>query len=58
MAKGWAFYLTATDRPYNCVGCWRVFQSKKDANRYLNPHWCAENGVELRRVEIVEVKAK
>lgn len=56
--KGWAFYLKETGRPFNCVGCWRVFERRYDANRYLDPKWCAANGVELRRVEIVERKAK
>lgn len=56
--KGWAFYLKSSGRPFNCVGCWRVFERRYDANRYLAPQWCKANGVELRRVELKEVNGK
>lgn len=58
MAKGWAFYKIGSKQPIHSVIAWRVFQTKALAYQHLERGWCRLNGVELRRVEIVEVNGK
>lgn len=54
--KGWAFYKLGATRPLHSVNSWRVFQTKELAYQHLAKAWCKLNGVELRRVELKEVK--
>lgn len=58
MPKGWAFYKIGATRPLHSVNSWRVFQTKALAYDHLSKTWCAMNGVELRRVGIVERGSK
>ncbi len=38
--------------PFNCVGSWRLFHAKRDADRYYHPAWRKQNGLTLRHVEV------
>lgn len=49
--RGWMLFC-ADGTPLNCVGSWRVFRKKAEADRYYRPEWRNDYKVELRRVRV------
>lgn len=48
---GWMLF-NADGTPLNCVGSWRVFQTRKDADRYYHADWRRASKIKLRRVRV------